>query len=46
MSYHPARFGGHSHSGCGVKMNLVCHAILQDHVIKGSYDFIGGRPSW
>ena len=25
-------------------MILVCHVILQDHVIKGSYDFIGRSP--
>ena len=34
MSYHPAKFGVHSQSGCGVIINLVCHVILQDHVIK------------
>ena len=34
MSYHSATFGGHSHSGSEVIMNLVCHVILQDHVIK------------
>ena len=41
MRYHPARFGGHSHSGSGAIMNLVGHVILQDHVIKESYDFMG-----
>ena len=35
-------FGGHSHSGSGVIKNLVCLVILQDHVIKGSCNFIGG----
>ena len=34
MSYHPAKFGVHSQSGCAVIINLVCHVILQDHVIK------------
>ena len=27
-------------------MFLVCHVILQDHVIKKSYDFMGGIPTW
>ena len=46
MSYHSAKFGGHSHPGSGVIRNLVCHVILQDHVDKVSCDFIGGSPSW
>ena len=25
-------------------MVLVCHVISQDHMIKGSYDFMGGSP--
>ena len=31
----------HIHSVSGDKMVLVCHMILQDHVIKGSLDFSG-----
>ena len=27
-------------------MALVCHMILQDHVIQGSCDFMGGTVSW
>ena len=27
-------------------MFLVCHVILEDHVLKGSRDFVGGSPSW
>ena len=46
MSYHPAKFGDHSHSGGGIKMIIVCHVILQEYVIKGSCDFMGGSPSW
>ena len=46
MSYHPAKFGGHSHSGSGVIRNLVCHVILQDHVVTRSCDFVGESPSW
>ena len=36
-----ARFGGHRHCDSGDIMILVCHVILQDNVIKRSYDFIG-----
>ena len=32
-------------TGSGDVMVLVCHVILQDHVIKGSRDFTGRRPS-
>ena len=46
MSYHPARFGGHSHFVSAVKMNSVCHVILQNHAIKVSCDFVGGSPLW
>ena len=27
-------------------MVLVCHVISQDHMVKGSCDFMGGSPSW
>ena len=27
-------------------MVLVCHVILQDHVIEGSNDFLDETPSW
>ena len=46
MSYNAAKFDGHSHSGSGVIRNLVCHVILQDQVVKGSCDFMGGSHSW
>ena len=46
VSYHSVKFGGHNHSSSGVIMILVCHVILQVDVIKGSYDFMGGSPSW
>ena len=36
-----ARFGGHRHCDSGDIMILVCRVILQDNVIKRSYDFIG-----
>ena len=38
-------FGGHRLCG-SVDMFLVSHVITQYHVIKGSYDFMGGIPSW
>ena len=41
MGYYPAKFGGDSHFGSKVIMNLVCHRILKDRVINVSYD--GGR---
>ena len=44
MYIHPAKFGGHMHGGSGYKIILVCHVILQDHVIQGSCDFMGGIP--
>ena len=27
-------------------MFLVCHMILQGHIIKEPYDFMGGSSSW
>ena len=44
MGYHPAKLGGYGHSGSEVLL-LVCHVTSQDHQIKGSCDFMGGRPS-
>ena len=41
--YHLAMFGCHRHSRSG-DMYLVCHVILKDHMIKGSWDFMGGSP--
>ena len=41
VSQHPARLGGHRHCGSGDIMVSVCHVILQDHLIKGSYDSMG-----
>ena len=40
MSYHPAKFGGHKHSGSGVIMSFVCYMTLQDHVISAFCDFM------
>ena len=44
-SYHPAKSGGYSHSDSGVITVLVCHVILQYHVIRGSCDFMDESPS-
>ena len=40
MSYHSAKFGGDSQSLGGVVLLLVYHVISQDHVTKGSCDFM------
>ena len=45
VNYHLAKFGDHRHCGSEDIMILVCHMILQDHVIKGSRDFKGMSPS-
>ena len=46
VSYHRAYFGVPSHFGSESIMNLVCQVILQDRVIKVSFDFMCGSPSW
>ena len=30
--------------GSGDVKFLFCHVILRDHLIKGSWDFMGGSP--
>ena len=35
------KFGSHKHCGSGYIMILVCHVILQDHVVMWSCDFMG-----
>ena len=40
-SRHPAKFGDHGHRSSGDTMILVCHMILQDHMTKGSGNFMG-----
>ena len=46
MSYHPAMFGGYSHSSSEVIMNVNYHVTLQDHVVKGSCDCLDGSSLW
>ena len=45
VSHRPAKVGGHGRCGSGDTMALVYHAILQDHVTKGSGNFMGRSPS-
>ena len=45
MIYDLALFGGIMLSDSGDIMFLVCQVISLDHVIKGSCDFMDGRPS-
>ena len=44
-SHQLAKFGDHRHCDSGDIMILVCHMILQDHVIKWSFEFTGRIPS-
>ena len=45
VKQHPVKFGGHRACGDGDVMILVCHMISEDHVIKGSCDFVAWSPS-
>ena len=45
VDYHPVKFGGRSHSDSGDIVVLFFQVISQDHVAKGSRDFIGKSPS-
>ena len=45
MSHHHAKFSGYRDCGSRDTMVLVCHKMLQDHVIEVSCDLIGGTPS-
>ena len=45
FSQHLAKFGGHRHCRGVDIMILVCYVTLQDHVIKGSCDFMARNPS-
>ena len=44
-SHQFAKFGGHRHCDSENIMILGYHVISQDHIIKGSCDFIGRNPS-
>ena len=43
VSLHPTKFGGHRHCDSGDIIVLVCHLILQDHMIKVSYGTLWER---
>ena len=45
LNYYLVKFGGHRHHGSEDIMILVCQVISEDHMIKGSSDFIKRRPS-
>ena len=45
VNYHPAKFGGHRHSGSRDIIVFVCHVTLQDDVIKALNDFMVRSPS-
>ena len=42
VSHHLAKFSCHKDCGNVDIMISVCHVILQNHVIKSLYDFMGG----
>ena len=44
-NYYLAKFGDHRHCVSGYIMILVCHVTSQDHLIKGSCEFMGRSPS-
>ena len=45
MSYHLAKFGGHRHCCSRDITGLMLHVTLQNHVIKGLYEFMEGSFS-
>ena len=44
VAHDPGKFGGHRYFGNG-DMFLVCHVILQDHVITWLCDYMGRTSS-
>ena len=45
VCHHSAKFGGHRHCDSEDILVLVCHFSFQDHVAKGSSNWIGMSPS-
>lgn len=45
LSLQPGKFAHHKHRGSGDKIVLVFHIILQGHVTKESFNFMGGSRS-
>ena len=46
VHHHLPKSGGHRHYGTEDIIALVCYLILQEHVIKGSCDYMVTSPSW
>ena len=44
VSRHPAKFGGHWNCDSRDIMLLICHVILQDHLMKEQGNFMGRNP--
>ena len=45
VSHHPDKFVGHSsHCGSG-DMFVICQLASYNHLFKGLYNFMSGRPS-
>ena len=45
--YHnPGKFGDPRHGDSWDIMNLTCHLISHDHMLKGLYEFMGVGLSW
>ena len=45
VSHHLHKFCGHRYCGSGEIMVLVCHVILEEHVIKGWSNIMGRGKS-
>ena len=43
VCHHSAKFGDHTIAV--MAMFLICHLISEEHMIKGSFDNMGRRPS-
>ena len=43
VSHHPAKSGDHRHCNSGDMIVLFCQVILQDHVNKGTSNFMVAR---
>ena len=45
LSYHPTKFRGHRHFDSVNVMVLAYHVMSQDHVMRGSCDFMRYHPA-
>ena len=46
VSHYFAMFGRHWSLAVGDKKYLICYVTSQNHVIKGSSNFMSGSSSW